>query len=56
MRMPLAGGSCAQANAADLEKRLLAAHEAAAKHLLDLRETQTLLQQTQDKAASFEQR
>lgn len=45
-----------QAAAADLEHRLLSAHEAIAKHLLDLGEAEGLLAHTRTKAATLEKR
>lgn len=45
-----------QADAADLEKRLMTAHEAIAKHLLDLGETEGHLEQSRNTAASLETR
>ncbi|WIA27986.1 hypothetical protein OEZ86_010576 [Tetradesmus obliquus] len=45
-----------QASAADLERRLLAAHEAVAKHLLELGDAEGQLANTRTKAESLEQR
>lgn len=50
VRVPL------QASAADLERRLLAAHEAVAKHLLELGDAEGQLANTRTKAESLEQR
>jgi hypothetical protein len=47
---------CVQANAADLERRLLAAHDAVAKHLLELGDSEGQLANTRAKAESLEQR
>jgi hypothetical protein len=47
---------CVQANAADLERRLLAAHDAVAKHLLELGDAEGQLANTRTKAESLEQR
>lgn len=47
---------CMQAEGGDLQRRLTAAHEVAAQHLLDLREAQGQLQHTRTRAAAAEAR